>query len=1028
MKKRKLLQRLVTGLCTAVLTVTSVIPAGVTLKAQAAAEHTLWIVGDSTVCSYIKEDGTLTDATYYYPRYGYGTQIGNYLDGSYDIQNLALSGRSSKSFTTEENYKTLTGTNGMKKGDVLIVGFGHNDEKSDDAARFTTAAATDTYETEGSFAKSLYDNYVVPAQNAGTEVILCTPIVRRNANANELTNSNCHITSDGDYPEAIRKLGTAKGISVVDLTALTKAKWEALGKDENINFHAWLNKKPESADDTHLNIYGAKEVAYMFANAAKSLNGSTFATHVKAGIAEPVKATDLVANKDYKDIVYSVPIQPDDKSALWEDYSVENGLRFTAKDASQNLVMYGTAFGSLGSAPTKDNYVIGADADGSMNIVVKNNKGKVAAKEDGFAMYYYQIPAGRKFIFKATAKLNNMDLTNTQGAFGITARDAMWIDVNDKTLVSDYVVAGSLGTGCNCFYRKSGALGGKAALNTPIVKGNSYDLSIVYNGDGFTCKFGDEEAQSGGYDFQLLTVDSEYVYVGCFSARNADVTFSNIYLEVEGEEPAPPVKPAKPDEGEGEGEGENGGEGGNEPVAPVSTPYTISYNAAGGTLPEGLTVSANEGDVVELKDCIAPEGYKFKSWTLSGNTVSSNYTVSGNDAVEGTITFTAAYEKTEELEPETPDEPTPIPVVNVDGTDTVSVKKIDLGVKGAQTMNVGAEATLKAAVTSKGSDASVNKVNWVAPSGHVIDTVVQADGSLKVKAVGPGTAFVTAVCGGKSKTVKYTVKQPVNKAEASLNEITLSAKEKYRICVNLDAATTDKFFYATNDKNVCAVNGKGIITAKAVGTTTVDVFAGEKKNTAKKVASVKVTVKDGVAAAAAVKDVSINYVGNKTLFTGEMGYISTLVNGGANNGGQAVKYTYSAKGIVKVDAFGRVTAKKAGKVTVTATCGTKSASIELIVKQPLKLFKINRTYVKVKSGKAKNVTFSVKTNPALNKSEAKVSFAVANTDNGVKKVSDANGKAVFAVSETAKDTVITATITDAATGNTYVVNSVIDVK
>ncbi len=1006
MKKRKLLQRLVTGLCTAVLTVTSVIPAGVTLKAQAAAEHTLWIVGDSTVCEF--------SDNYYYPRYGYGTQIENYLDGTYEVKNLALSGRSSKSFTTEAEYTTLI--EGMQSGDVLIVGFGHNDEKNDDAARFTSAS-------KGDFAKSLYDNYVLPAQTAQTEVILCTPIVRRNPNADTLTDSNCHITSDGDYPQAIRDLGTEKNISVVDLTALTKAKWEALGKDETLYLHAWTSEKPASVDNTHLNIYGAKEVAYMFASAAKELSGSAFAGHVKGGLVEPTKAGDLVSNPNFKPIEYVTPVQPDDKSTLWEDYTVKGGLTYTGKDASVNdLVMHGTVFGKVGG-DTKintTNFTLGADTEGKMNIVARKDGGqKLDAGFDGFSMYYYQIPAGRKFIFKATARLNSIDTSTTQTAFGIIARDDMYIDKRNDALQSDYVAAGSTGKGCNCFYRQSGTLGGQAKLNTALAVGNTYDLSITYNGDGFTCKFGDEEAQSGGYDFQLLTVDSDYVYVGCFVVRQADVTFSDISLEIGAEDDLP-----SGGEGDGEGEGED------DPSAPTSTPYTLSYNAAGGTLPEGLTVSANEGDVVELKDCIAPEGYKFKSWTLSGNTVSSNYTVSGNDAVEGTITFTAAYEKTEELEPETPDEPTPtpIPVVNVDGTDTVSVKNIDLGVKGAQTMNVGAEATLKAAVTSKGSDASVNKVNWVAPSGHVIDTVVQADGSLKVKAVGPGTAFVTAVCGGKSKTVKYTVKQPVNKAEASLNEITLSAKEKYRICVNLDAATTDKFFYATNDKKVCAVNGKGIITAKAAGTTTVDVFAGEKKNTAKKVASVKVTVKDGVAAAAAVKDVSINYVGNKTLFTGEMGYISTLVNGGANNGGQAVKYTYSANGIVKVDAFGRVTAKKAGKVTVTATCGTKSASIELIVKQPLKLFKINRTYVKVKSGKAKNVTFSVKTNPALNKSEAKVSFAVANTDNGVKKVSDANGKAVFAVSETAKDTVITATITDAATGNTYVVNSVIDVK
>ena len=31
-------------------------------------EAVLWVVGDSTVCDYIKEDGTHTDASYFYPR------------------------------------------------------------------------------------------------------------------------------------------------------------------------------------------------------------------------------------------------------------------------------------------------------------------------------------------------------------------------------------------------------------------------------------------------------------------------------------------------------------------------------------------------------------------------------------------------------------------------------------------------------------------------------------------------------------------------------------------------------------------------------------------------------------------------------------------------------------------------------------------------------------------------------------------------------------------------------------------------
>ena len=60
---------------------------------------TLWVVGDSTLSSFYDK--------YYYPRYGYGTKLGCYLNSKVQVNNLALSGRSSLSFTKEENYLSL---------------------------------------------------------------------------------------------------------------------------------------------------------------------------------------------------------------------------------------------------------------------------------------------------------------------------------------------------------------------------------------------------------------------------------------------------------------------------------------------------------------------------------------------------------------------------------------------------------------------------------------------------------------------------------------------------------------------------------------------------------------------------------------------------------------------------------------------------------------------------------------------------------------------------------------------------------
>ena len=59
--------------------------------------NNFYLIGDSTVAKF-------NDVTYYYSRFGYGTKLDNYFK-DLNIINLALSGRSSKSFLKEENYK-----------------------------------------------------------------------------------------------------------------------------------------------------------------------------------------------------------------------------------------------------------------------------------------------------------------------------------------------------------------------------------------------------------------------------------------------------------------------------------------------------------------------------------------------------------------------------------------------------------------------------------------------------------------------------------------------------------------------------------------------------------------------------------------------------------------------------------------------------------------------------------------------------------------------------------------------------------
>ncbi len=510
MKKKSKFSK-VLSLVLSVVMVFSLLPLSVFAEGETT-KPTIWIVGDSTVSSF-------TDA-YYYPRYGWGTQVDKYLDGSFEIKNIALSGRSSKSYMIDPEYQQLL--TGMKSGDYLLIGFGHNDEKAE-AERYTNPNGN--YQTEGSFANSLYTNYIQKAQEVGCTPILCTPIVRRNATGT-FTNNDLHITTGsteypgGDYAQAIKTLGTDVSIPVVDMTNLTKSLYEQLGASETLYLHAWTSSKEGSVDNTHTNIWGGKYNAYLVMKTIKELNISGLSEHIIDATA-PTKSDTLVSNPNYVEPIYDNNLA---QSEMWKDYGIWKG----------------TAFGDTGGVPTTTNFAIGSDVNGDMNISVVGNKGKIAASTDGFAMYYYKVPVDSNFKLTANATINAYDV-NDQVSFGLIARDDMYIDSYINTTMGDYVAAAPLKLKAqapiwNSFARKSGALTQGGSCVNPVTVGSTIPLSIESTSDGYTTKFGDEAAVSGGFDFKLTAIDSDYVYVGMFVVRNANITFKDVKLLVDGVE------------------------------------------------------------------------------------------------------------------------------------------------------------------------------------------------------------------------------------------------------------------------------------------------------------------------------------------------------------------------------------------------------------------------------------------------------------------------------------------------------------
>lgn len=486
----------------------------------------IYLVGDSTVCKF--------SDNYYLPRYGYGTQIHEYINvDEENVVNLAMSGRSSKSFLTETNYTTLTSS--ISSGDYLIIGFGHNDEKSDEPARFTDPAGAYDQATTAkgdSFQYVLNEKYVKLAKEKGATPILCTPIVRYDTSG-AYTGSKAHSTADGDYAQAIKTLGQATDTTVVDLTALTKAVYMQ-DNDAAQYFHAHTsysgvkpNETPSGRDDTHINQYGAKMVAYQFANAIKS-SGCALKNNVKTNIAAPTYATDYA-------------------SAIKSDYVKPPVQAFDpAKYAGRKLNgdWYKTVMGNIGGKKA-NTYTI---THNSGTFTVGNaggNNGKFDGSGDGFGAAFVQVDVTKNFTASADVKVTAIGTDKpNQSGFGMMLRDDIYIDgepadtyTGKEVITSNYVTAGVFGDGSSAlFYRESGEL--KKTSNTATVAvGSTYTVSIERIGQTVNVTFSDgtHNYTTTHTDFDFVAADNNYMYLCLFANRGLVCEFSNVQFTITGD-------------------------------------------------------------------------------------------------------------------------------------------------------------------------------------------------------------------------------------------------------------------------------------------------------------------------------------------------------------------------------------------------------------------------------------------------------------------------------------------------------------
>ncbi|HWW74976.1 MAG TPA: rhamnogalacturonan acetylesterase [Pyrinomonadaceae bacterium] len=200
-------------------------PAVCAVEIERADVPTLFLLGDSTVCDQPRE-----------PYNSWGQMLTRFLKPGIAVANHAESGESLRSSLGAKRLDKVLSL--MRPGDYLFIQFGHNDEKEkgEGVGPFTTYKAS-------------LKRFVEAARARGGTPVLLTPMHRRTFDAAG------HITdSHGDYDDAVRQVASEERVALIDLHAMSKPFYEALGPAESLKAFA-------PNDGTHHDNYGSYELA-----------------------------------------------------------------------------------------------------------------------------------------------------------------------------------------------------------------------------------------------------------------------------------------------------------------------------------------------------------------------------------------------------------------------------------------------------------------------------------------------------------------------------------------------------------------------------------------------------------------------------------------------------------------------------------------------------------------------------------------------------------------------------------------------
>ena len=191
-------------------------PALRSLKIEPVKVPTVFLLGDSTVCDQPRE-----------PWNSWGQMLPRFFGPGVAVANHAQSGESIKSSLSAKRFEKVFSA--MKTNDWLFVQFGHNDMKD----KATNALAV---------YKANLKKLVQQTRERGATPVLVTSMERKGGIERDTL---------AGYPQTVRDVAKEDGVALIDLHAMSRVLYRAMGKNLDKAFQ----------DGTHHNNYGSYELA-----------------------------------------------------------------------------------------------------------------------------------------------------------------------------------------------------------------------------------------------------------------------------------------------------------------------------------------------------------------------------------------------------------------------------------------------------------------------------------------------------------------------------------------------------------------------------------------------------------------------------------------------------------------------------------------------------------------------------------------------------------------------------------------------